>query len=56
MIPKDAMNISVFKDGDAFCAVYTDTFEDLMVSTCGFGYTDLDAIIQLLAPNTYIGP
>jgi hypothetical protein len=49
VIPKDAINISVFKDGNAFCAVYTDTFQDLQISEAGFAPTVLDAIIQLFS-------
>jgi hypothetical protein len=48
MIPNNALNISVFTDGDALCAVYTDKFIDLVQSKAGFGYTVIDAISDLL--------
>jgi hypothetical protein len=56
MIPANAIQISVFKDGGMFCAVYTDTFEDLQISDAGFGTTQLEAVKNLLHPIVYIGP
>jgi|WetSurMetagenome_2_1015567.scaffolds.fasta_scaffold02116_10 hypothetical protein len=47
MIPENALTISIFKDGDQYCAVFTDTFEDLQTSDAGFGYTILEAISDL---------
>lgn len=51
MIPEDALNISVFQDGSDFCAVYTDTFENILESDCGFGWSRSAAILQLLESN-----
>jgi hypothetical protein len=48
MIPRDAPNISVFTDGDAICAVYTDKFIDLVQSKAGFGDTVIAAISDLM--------
>jgi hypothetical protein len=48
MIPDDAITISVFKDGDKFCAVETESFENLQESYFGFGDSELEAIQQLL--------
>ncbi|MEN6367649.1 MAG: hypothetical protein ABFC88_12615 [Thermoguttaceae bacterium] len=47
-IPEDATTISVFRDGTAFCAVYTESFEDIQESPCGFGDTRIEAIQNLL--------
>lgn len=48
MIPDDAVTISVFPDGDKFCAVFTDSFYNLEESDSGFGDTRLEAIKDLL--------
>lgn len=47
MGPNDGLNISVFLDGDKYCAVFTDTFENLQESLAGFGDTELEAIEAL---------
>jgi hypothetical protein len=51
MIPEDSLTISVFQDGNAFCAVFTDTFENIQESDCGFGWSRSAAILQLLESN-----
>ena len=46
-IPEDATNISIFRDGTAWCAVYTESFVNLQESPAGFGGTPLEAIQNL---------
>jgi hypothetical protein len=48
MIPDDALSISVFRDGSAFCAVDTFGFLNIQESDCGFGDTELEAVAALL--------
>jgi hypothetical protein len=48
VIPEDATTVSVFRDGDQWCAVFTESFENIQESPCGFGYTKLEAIAALL--------
>ena len=47
-MPDDAVHISVFADGDQYCAVFTETFRNLQESEAGFGLTQLDAIASLI--------
>jgi len=46
-IPSDAINISVFKDGNKWSAVMSDSFENLQKSPCGFGDTPQEAVANL---------
>ena len=48
MIPADATTISVFLDGDQYCAVLTESFENLQESPAGFGCTPIEAVADLL--------
>lgn len=47
MIPAQATNISVFIDGNEYCAVFTDHFTNIAESSAGFGNTQLEAIDDL---------
>lgn len=40
----------VFKDGDKWCAGFTD-FKNIQESQCGFGDTALEALIELAKPG-----
>jgi hypothetical protein len=53
MIPEYSLTISVFQDGNAFCAVFTDTFENIQESDCGFGDSRIAAITALLNEASY---
>lgn len=51
MAPAGASNIAVFLDGNHFCAVWSDTFENLQVSFAGWGTTVREAILNLLTES-----
>jgi hypothetical protein len=40
-------DIRVFKDGNAWCAVYESTFENIQESPCGFAATPREAVFAL---------
>ncbi len=41
--------LDVFKDGDKFCAVYRPTFKNIQESPAGFGITETEALLDLVA-------
>lgn len=43
----DNIYVRAFKDGDKWCAIYPDTFENLGESDAGFGDTPQEAINNL---------
>jgi len=43
-----AITVSVFRDGDQFCAVFTETFTNIQESECAFGDTAIEAVTRLL--------
>ena len=47
-LPEKSISISVFREGDQFCAVYTGSFENIQESLCGFDRTVIGAIKKLL--------
>lgn len=55
ILPPDTLRIAIFRDGDAWCAAFSESFEDLQTPPAGFGENVPEAVNNLLIESSNCG-